>query len=121
MTSRMCRGGYAGIRLRWRSGRRFMECARSACSSRAGILSYLRNGPSTRSELEAQAHLKLARIADSAGDLADLRVADARIGQVELWVVEDVERFGSKFEAGLFANHEILEQRHVPIHAARTE
>ena len=58
------------------------------------------------SELESQAHLQLPRIAHRTGNRAHLRVADVRVGQSELRMIEDVERFGAELEPGLLANHE---------------
>jgi len=99
-----------------------MKWKRCSIGIRCGSSTSCNNRPSShRSELKAQPHLKLARIPYRAGYLSDLRVANVLIGQSELRVVEYIERFSAEFEPHLFANHEILEQRHIPIDTAGSE
>ena len=73
------------------------------------------------SKLEAQRTLQLPRIADRAGDGAHLRVADIRIRQAELRMIEDVEGFRAELNFHLFPDGEVFEERHVPVPAARSK
>ncbi len=74
-----------------------------------------------------QGQLNLTRIA-SCSQESELRCAEscgvnrvlrARLGKLQIGVIEHVKEFGAKFQLGAFSDGEILEQGEVPYLIAR--
>src|SRR5678816_3413118 len=75
-------------------------------------------GPLLKNDLGAE--LDLARRADDGGDRPRIAGPDGRVRQVELRVVEDVEGFGAELDLHAVVHREVLEEREVEVHAARS-
>src|SRR6516225_10444544 len=82
---------------------------------------FFTTGAKRQLEVELPSELNDSRI-ESAGDLAEPAVSKSGVDLVELRVVPGVEGLEAKLEpaAARFAEHEALEDRHVPVVAART-
>ena len=72
------------------------------------------------SEHNLQSELNLSRNADDASDGPSRASSNRSVGQIELWRVEDVEKLSSELNFHLFRNREVLEQREIEVHAARS-
>ena len=72
-------------------------------------------------KLEPKPHLQLPRISNGACDGTNLSISNIRVRQPELRMVEHIKSLSAEFKAYLIANYEILEQRHIPVHATRSE
>src|SRR5262245_2538193 len=74
----------------------------------------------TISEQNLQSKLNLPRNTDDAGDRASGTGTNRGIGQVKLRRVKDIEKLRAELNFHLFRNREVLEQREIEVHAARS-
>src|SRR6476646_4657009 len=66
-------------------------------------------------EFEANADLGMARRTESAGDLAELRVADRGVGRSKARRVGKIEEFSAQLKLHAFANREFLAEGKIGI------
>src|ERR1700722_11413261 len=72
-------------------------------------------------EIELQSQLQLTRAIHRRGDFAEIAVSNDHVGPLKLWMVKDVESFGTKLKADTlvaFGQAEIFEERDVHVFSA---
>lgn len=65
-----------------------------------------------------QSELNLARRADNARDRSGIARTNRRIWQIELGMVEEIEKFGAELQLQAFNDAELFEDREVEIHTS---